>query len=508
MTAVLLLLLGAGSGAAALTSLPESEARAAQALRQTFERIGRDAPQLDPALSAAARSLAAEAQRSSAPGAASPDAATVAEAVSAAGAWEPRPRVWIIRATPLEAGLAAFRRRTDLALEPATHAGLALVGDIDRGVLALILADRKAELRSFPRRLRAPGVHELCGDLRPPLERPEIYVTLPAGHVERVAQVRATPAGFCAPLTLRTTGRYAVEVVGNGPSGPEVAALFSLEVGDRAPQAGGPPPPPEPPTAAAARPAILARINALRAAEGIPPLAADLRLDAVAQAYAERMAAEHFFAHIAPDGTSIDQRLRAAGFLYRAAGENLGLSGSGPMAAHLGVEESPGHRGNLLSPGFTLFGIGIAQETVGGQTRTLVVEVLAAPERLSGDPLGDAYRRIAEQRAQLGLPELTRSSQLEVVAAEQARLALDGGDPPGDEMLAPERLYHRVSQSLTGVESTSADLFIAEDLSQLPRSRGVADAHKDLVGVGAVRGETGPGGRDRYWVVVIYAGRH
>ena len=74
-------------------------------------------------------------------------------------------------------------------------------------------------------------------------------------------------------------------------------------------------------------------------------------------------------------------------------------------------------------------------------------------------------------------------------------------------MLAPEGLYHRVSQSLHGVESTSADLFIAEDLSQLPRSRGVADAHKDLVGVGAVRGDAGPGGRERYWVVVIYAGR-
>jgi uncharacterized protein YkwD len=507
VTAVLLLLLAAAPAAALPTSLQETEARAAQALRQTFERAGRDAPQLDPALSAAARSLAAEAQRSSAPAAASPDAATVAEAVSAAGAWEPRPRVWIIRATPLEAGLAAFRRRTDLALEAATHAGLALVGDVDRGVLALILADRKAELHSFARRLRVPGVHELCGELRPPLERPEVYVTLPAGRVERVAPVRAAPGGFCAPLTLRSTGRYAVEVVGTGPSGPEVAALFSLEVGDRSPVAGGPPPP-EPATAAAARAAILGRINALRAAEGITPVAADQRLDAVAQAYAERMAAEHFFAHIAPDGSSIDQRLRAAGFLYRAAGENLGLSGSGPMAAHLGVEESPGHRGNLLSPGFTLLGIGIAQEMLAGQTRTLVVEVLAAPERLSGDPLGDAYRRIAEQRAQLGLPELVRSSQLEVVAAEQARLALDGGDPPGDEMLAPERLYHRVSQSLTGVESTSADLFIAEDLSQLPRSRGVADAHKDLVGVGAIRGETSPGGRDRYWVVVIYAGRH
>ena len=506
MSAVLLLLLAAEPPAPP-PSVQEVEGRAALEVREIFERIGRNAPQLDGALSAAARALALEAQRSSGAAAASPDAATVAEAVSAAGAWEPRPRVWIIRASPLDAGLGALRRRSDLAVEPATHVGLAVVGEPDRGVMALVLADRKAEMRSFPRRLKLPGAHELCGELRRPLEAPEVFVTLPAGHVDKVSGVRATPTGFCATLGFRSTGRYAIEVVGSGPGGPEVAALFSLDVGDHPPGPGAPPPA-EPTTPAGARAAILGRINALRSAEGIAPLMADARLDAVAQGYAERMAGEHFFAHIAPDGSSMDQRLRAAGFAYRAAGENLGLSGSGPMAAHLGVEESPGHRGNLLSGGFTLLGIGIAQESVGGQVRTLVVEVLAAPEARSGDPLGDAYRRIAEQRAQLGLPALTRSSQLEAVATEQARLALDGPDGPEDQTLAPDRLYHRVSQSVLGVESTSADLFIAEDLSQLPRSRGVADAQKDLVGVGAVRADVAPGGRETYWVVVIYAGRH
>lgn len=515
MTAVLLLVLAAP--AAAPASVPEVEARVSQHLRLAFERIGRTAPRLDPALSAAARSLAADALASTGPAAASAEPERVTDAMSRAGAWDAQPRVWIIRAAPLEEGLLAFQRRTDLGIDPASHAGLAVAGDADHGVIALVLTDRKAELRPFPRRLKVPGLHELCGELWPPLGAPELFVTLPSGRVEKEKRVRAGTGGFCAEIGFPTPGRYAVEVLGTGPSGPEVAALFSVEVGDLPPRlaASGPATPaaaaaaspPEPSTLAEARAVLLARINALRAANGAPSLTADARLDAVAQAYAERMALGHFFAHVAPEGDSLSERLRAAGYAFSANGENLGRAGTGPLAAHASVEESPGHRRNLLLPGFSRLGVGVAVETYGGRAQTLVVEVLAAPEKRSGDPVGDAYRRIAEQRAALGLPMLARSPQLEAVAAEQARIALDADDPRTERLLAPERLHARVSETLRGVESTSADLFVAEDLSQLPKTHGVADGGKNLVGVGAVPAGRGPGGAETYWVVVIYADR-
>lgn len=515
MTAALLLVLGAH--AAAPASVSEVEARVSQHLRQAFERIGRSAPQLDPALSAAARALAVDALASNAPAAASAEPERVTDAMSRAGAWDAQPKVWIIRAAPLEEGLLAFQRRTDLGIDPASHAGLAVVGEPDHGVIALVLADRKSELRPFPRRLRLPGTHELCGELWPPLAQADVFVTVPAGRVEKT-RVRTVSRGFCAEIGFSAPGRYAVEVLGTGPSGPEVAALFSVEVGELTPsaekssgafsRAAGQTPAPEPATVAESRAALLARINALRTANGAPSLTADQRLDAIAQAYAERMALGHFFAHVAPEGDSLSERLRAAGYAFTANGENLGRAGTGPLAAHASVEESPGHRRNLLLPGFVKLGVGVAVETYGGRNETLVVEVLATPDTRSIDPVGDAYRRIAEQRAALGLPVLARSPQLEAVAAEQARIALDAEDPHTERLLAPERLHARVSESLRGVESTSAELFVAEDLSQLPGTRGVADSRKNLVGVGAVPAGPGPGGAERYWVVVIYADRH
>jgi uncharacterized protein YkwD len=510
---VLLLVLAARS--AAPDSVGDVEARVSQHLRQAFERIGRAAPQLDPALSAAARSLALDALASSAPAAASAEPERVTDALSRAGAWDAQPKVWIIRASPLEEGVLAFQRRNDLGVDPASHAGLAVVGEPDHGVIALVLADRKAELRAFPRRLRTPGTHELCGELWPPLSQPEVFVTLPAGRVEKETRVKSSPTGFCADIGLAASGRYAIEVLGTGPSGPEVAALFSVEVGElpsavAKPAVSAPaakPDPAEPTTVPEARAVLLARINALRGTNGVPSLLPDARLDAVAQAYAERMALGHFFAHVAPEGDSLSERLRAAGYAFSANGENLGRAGPGPLAAHASVEESPGHRRNLLLPVFSRLGLGVAVESTGGRAQTLVVEVLAAPDTRAVDPVGDAYRRIAEQRAALGLPVLARSPQLEVVAAEQARIALDADDPHTERLLAPERLHARVSESLHGVESTSAELFVAEDLSQLPKTRGVADGRKNLVGVGAVPAGPGPGGSERYWVVVIYADR-
>jgi uncharacterized protein YkwD len=511
VTAVLFLVLAARS--ATPDSVPDIEARVSQQLRQAFERIGRAAPQLDPALSAAARSLALDALGSSAPAAASAEPERVTEALSRAGAWDAQPKVWIIRASSLEEGVLAFQRRNDLGVDPASHAGLAVVGEPNQGVIVLLLADRKAQLRPFPRKLKLAGSHELCGELWPPLSSPEVFVTLPTGRVEKETRLNVSSGSFCADISFPSLGRYAVELLGTGPSGPEVAALFSVDVGevpatahDASGRDRGAPNVPEPTTLTEARALLLARINALRAANGVASVTADARLDAVAQAYAERMALGHFFAHDAPDGDSVVERLRAAGYGFLASGENLGRASSGPLAAHSSVEESPGHRRNLLLPGFSRFGLGVATENVGGTSQTLVVEVLAAPDTRSVDPVGDAYRRIAQQRAALGLPVLARSAQLEAVAMEQARIAVDADDPHTERLLAPERLHARVSERLSGVASTSAELFVAEDLSQLPKTRGVADSKKNLVGVGAVPGP-GPGGAETYWVVVIYADR-
>jgi uncharacterized protein YkwD len=479
-------------------TLGEAEARATAHLRQVFERVGRSAPATDPGLTQAARTLAREALLGSSEAA---NGARIAAAVSEAGGWDPNPRLVLIRSWPTETTLEAFLQRTDFTGEPASHAGLALVADGEHAVLAMLLTERKAVLQPFPRRMeKAPARQRLCFELRSPLGHPAVFVTRPTGAVDRLGEVNARGGTGCASIAFAATGHHEVEVLGEGPEGPEVAAMFGVDVGPSPPAA-----PPvafnghEPTDRREARAMLLARVNALRAAGAVAAVQADAALDAVAQAYAERMASQHFFAHVSPDGETLPERLEKAGYAYRASGENLGMA-AGPLAAHAAIEESPGHRKNLLDPSFERVGFGLARQSRDGGSELILVELLASPAAAQADPVASAYQRLLQQRAALRLPALQRSEALEAIAAQQARSALARDDP------RTPNIDTQVFGAMAEARAASADLYVAHDLGSLPPSRGVRDSRYSLVGIGAVRGDSPKYGKGRYWVVVIYAG--
>jgi len=499
LSLVLLAAPGPGGPPPPAADLAEAETRALLHVRQTFERIGRSSPVSDPALTQAAKMLAREALLSTAEAS---SGSRIGLAVSESGGWDPNPRLVLIRSWPTQTTLQAFLQRTDFTSEPATHAGLALVADDDHTVLALLLADRKAMVQPFPRKVeRAPSRQRLCFELRSPLARPSVFVTRPSGAVDRLTDVSGRGPSHCAAVAFGVNGRHALEVLGEGAEGPEVAAMFSVDVGPTVPAASTVAPQgPEPASPADARARLLGRVNALRRAAGVPAVQADPRLDAVAQTYADRMAAQRFFAHVSPDGDALPDRLEQAGYAYQASGENLGMA-SGPLAAHAAIEESPGHRKNLLDPTFERVGFGLARQARDGGSEVLLVELLATPARSGGDPVASAYARLTAERAALKLPALQRNAALEDIALRQARAALTRDDPR-----APE-IDSQVFGALSEARTASADLYVARDLSALPPSRGLRDARYSLVGIGAVRGDSPTYGKGRYWVVVIYAGQ-
>ncbi len=101
-------------------------------------------------------------------------------------------------------------------------------------------------------------------------------------------------------------------------------------------------------------------INADRAAAGVGPLAADGRLDAVAESHARDMAAHRFFSHTSPTTGAPADRAAAAGVTFRLLAENIALNQSA-RAAHEALMRSPGHRANLLDGRLRRVGIGFAR---------------------------------------------------------------------------------------------------------------------------------------------------
>jgi uncharacterized protein YkwD len=115
------------------------------------------------------------------------------------------------------------------------------------------------------------------------------------------------------------------------------------------------------------RDATLCLLNRERAERGAPRLRAHGDLQRSAGRFSRAMVEGGFFAHVAPDGSTMTDRIRATGYLagirgYRV-GENLAW-GTGeratPRETVAAWMRSPGHRANLLDVRYRAVGVGVA----------------------------------------------------------------------------------------------------------------------------------------------------
>jgi uncharacterized protein YkwD len=112
--------------------------------------------------------------------------------------------------------------------------------------------------------------------------------------------------------------------------------------------------------------ALIDLTNAERAKadKGLKPLKANPKLMAAARQHAENMAAQDKLAHVL-DGKTPSERVKAAGYKYRATGENILWNGTTPKETVAAWMDSPQHRENILKPGYTETGVGVAKNKKG-----------------------------------------------------------------------------------------------------------------------------------------------
>ncbi|WP_329332039.1 CAP domain-containing protein [Streptomyces sp. NBC_00663] len=115
--------------------------------------------------------------------------------------------------------------------------------------------------------------------------------------------------------------------------------------------------------------------NRERTRQGLPPLSVDPRLTTAAQAHSTDMIARAFYDHTAPDGSRPWDRAAAAGATQRSIGENIACGQRSPAEVVEGWMNSPGHRANILTPGFTHIGVGFAG---GGSAGTYWTQLFGA----------------------------------------------------------------------------------------------------------------------------------
>ncbi|WP_137247366.1 CAP domain-containing protein [Herbidospora galbida] len=98
--------------------------------------------------------------------------------------------------------------------------------------------------------------------------------------------------------------------------------------------------------------------NAERAKGGCGPLTHDAKLRTAAFNHSADMSAKNYFSHDSADGRSFGDRLKQAGFSFRAAGENIAKGYQTAAQVVQGWMNSPGHKANIMNCTYTHIGVG------------------------------------------------------------------------------------------------------------------------------------------------------
>jgi uncharacterized protein YkwD len=110
------------------------------------------------------------------------------------------------------------------------------------------------------------------------------------------------------------------------------------------------------------RSAVVCLINQQRTRHHLPALQASPMLNNSAQSWTNAMVSSDQFNH----GANFASRIRAAGYVWRAAGENIATGYATPQAVVRAWMASAGHCQNILNPTYRNVGTGISVRPVKG----------------------------------------------------------------------------------------------------------------------------------------------
>lgn len=126
---------------------------------------------------------------------------------------------------------------------------------------------------------------------------------------------------------------------------------------------------------------LLQETNEERSALQQAPLALDERLSQAAQAKAQDMIANNYWAHTSPAGKAPWDFFAASGYAYSIAGENLAYGFASADETITAWMNSPEHRNNILNANYQNVGFGVATAPnfLGNGPQIIVVAEYASP---------------------------------------------------------------------------------------------------------------------------------
>jgi len=137
---------------------------------------------------------------------------------------------------------------------------------------------------------------------------------------------------------------------------------------------------------------VLEMTNAERSQQGLPALTVNEKLNQAAQAKANHMFQNDYWAHVAPDGTTPWTFIRNAGYSYGVAGENLARDFGDTSSMVRAWMTSPTHKANIVHQKYSQTGIAVVDGKLQGVETTLVVQLFGSPTAVGARTTNQAAR--------------------------------------------------------------------------------------------------------------------
>jgi uncharacterized protein YkwD len=108
---------------------------------------------------------------------------------------------------------------------------------------------------------------------------------------------------------------------------------------------------------------VIDGLNEDRRKAGLPPLMMNDKLMQTAAQHAEYMDQKQTLSHLGRDGSTFDERIRATGYSFSTAAENVALGAVDAAGVVKMWMDSPPHRANILNEKVSDVGLGISPAT-------------------------------------------------------------------------------------------------------------------------------------------------
>lgn len=151
---------------------------------------------------------------------------------------------------------------------------------------------------------------------------------------------------------------------------------------------------------------VIRLTNVERQKLGLGTVVENGALDKAAEAKAQNMFAENYWAHFSPSGKDPWGFILSAGYRFTFAGENLAKNFSDNQSVVTAWMNSPSHRENMVNGKYKDIGVAVLDGTLNGQNTTLVVQMFGTTENLASTPSTPPTVNVGGQEHTLSATEL------------------------------------------------------------------------------------------------------